>query len=171
MSSPHQTHEHRHQNGHAKADGHVSSLAQRSLDRLVDPSSRRRAYDSASSLAAARPILFSFAITQLLFSFLPLLLFVIFSASTVIFALGAAIFFALFWVGIALLLLVPALLVVSSIALLVWGWALGSFLIARWLYAHAPVSANRLVHVDAAGRHFDVVKNENGVDAKVGDQQ
>ncbi|KAM4064384.1 promethin domain-containing protein [Hirsutella rhossiliensis] len=158
-----------HHNGPDKADD-VRSLAQRSLDRLVAPSSRRRAYDSASSLAAARPVLFSFALSQLLFSFLPLLLFAAFAASTVIFALGAAIFFALFWIGIALLLLVPALLVVSSIALLVWGWALGSFLIARWLYAHAPVAANGRVDVDVAGRHMDVVKNENGVDGNISDK-
>lgn len=108
----------------------------------------------------------SFVATQLLFSFLPLLLFAAFAACTVVFALGAAIFFALFWIGIALLLLVPALLVASSIALLVWGWALGSFLIARWLYTHAPVAADGRVHVEAAGRHVDLVKNENGLDGK-----
>lgn len=36
----------------------VYSYAQRSLDRVVAPSSRRRAYDSASALASSRPILF-----------------------------------------------------------------------------------------------------------------
>jgi len=34
------------------------SLAQRSLDRVVPPSSRRRAYDAASALASSRPMLF-----------------------------------------------------------------------------------------------------------------
>ncbi|PNY27417.1 Uncharacterized protein TCAP_02655 [Tolypocladium capitatum] len=137
----------------------VYSYAQRSLDRVVAPSSRRRAYHSASALASSRPVLFSFAASQLLLSFLPLLLFAVFSASTVAFALGAAIVFALFWIGVAFLLLVPALLVTSSIAVLVWGWALGSFLVARWLYAHSPVG----------GSQINVVEDEHGVDAKVND--
>lgn len=38
------------------------------------------------------------------------------------------------------MLLVPTLILTSSIAVLVWGWAIGSFLVARWLYNHAPVA-------------------------------
>ncbi|KJZ77113.1 hypothetical protein HIM_03434 [Hirsutella minnesotensis 3608] len=152
-----------------KAAG-VYALAQRSVDRVVAPDSRRRAYDSASSLAASRPILFSFAILQLTFSFLPLLIFAVFAASTVAFAIGAAILFSLFWVGVALLVLVPTLLVVSSIAVLVWGWALASFLIARWLYAHVPVSVTGAVQADAAGMRLGLVKDEHGIDGKVEDK-
>ena len=72
--------------------------------------------------------------SPLLLSFLPLIIFVIFSLSTILFALGSAIIFALFWIGVALLVLVPSLLVTSSIAVFVWGWAVGSFVVARWLY-------------------------------------
>ena len=90
--------------------------------------------------------------SQLLLSFLPLLIFLTFSLSTILFALGAAIVFALFWIGVALLVLVPALLVTSSIAVLVWGWAIGSFIIARWLYNHSPVGV----------QNNEVVKKENG---------
>lgn len=90
--------------------------------------------------------------SQLLLSFLPLLIFVIFSLSTILFALGSAIIFALFWIGVALLVLVPALLVTSSIAVLVWGWAVGSFVVARWLYS-----------LSSAGvQNGEVVKKENG---------
>lgn len=42
--------------GH-RASG-VYSFAQRSLDRVVPPSSRQRAYEGASEFAAERPILF-----------------------------------------------------------------------------------------------------------------
>ncbi|KAF4462275.1 hypothetical protein FALBO_10907 [Fusarium albosuccineum] len=115
------------------------AYARNSVDRVVSPDSRARAYDSTAAFASARPILFSFLVSQLLFSFLPLLLFITFSLSTVAFALGAAIVFALFWIGVAFLLLVPTLLVTSSIAVLVWGWAIGSFAIARWLYTHSPL--------------------------------
>jgi hypothetical protein len=52
------------------------------------------------------------------------------------------------------MLLVPALLVSSSIALLVWAWAVGSFLVARWLYNRVPISAS-------------VAKDGNGVQGKI----
>lgn len=115
------------------------SYAQSSLDRVVSPSSRQRAYDSTAEFASARPILFSFIVAQLLFSFLPVLLFATFSLSTVAFSLGAALVFALFWIGVAFMVLMPALLLTSSVAVLIWGWAVGSFLVARWLYNHAPI--------------------------------
>ncbi|CZR46288.1 uncharacterized protein FPRO_11735 [Fusarium proliferatum ET1] len=120
------------------ASGFIA-YARSSVDRVVPPNSRQKAYDNTASFASSRPILFSFIVSQLLLSFLPLLIFLTFSLSTIVFALGAAIVFALFWIGVALLVLVPALLVTSSIAVLVWGWAIGSFIIARWLYNHSPV--------------------------------
>ncbi|UNI17918.1 hypothetical protein JDV02_004225 [Purpureocillium takamizusanense] len=114
------------------------SVAQRSLDRVVPPSSRRHAYDAASALASSRPILFSFLLAQVCFSLLPLLLFTLFCASAVGFALATGLLFTLFWVGVALFALVPTLLLTSSVAALMWAWALSAFLVARWLYSHAP---------------------------------
>ncbi|RKL41213.1 hypothetical protein BFJ72_g5641 [Fusarium proliferatum] len=148
------------------ASGFIA-YARSSVDRVVPPNSRQKAYDNTASFASSRPILFvrfsltayqpsltrqSFIVSQLLLSFLPLLIFLTFSLSTIVFALGAAIVFALFWIGVALLVLVPALLVTSSIAVLVWGWAIGSFIIARWLYNHLPVGV----------QNNEVVKKENG---------
>ncbi|KAF5608079.1 hypothetical protein FBULB1_10687 [Fusarium bulbicola] len=134
-----------------KGSGFIA-YARSSVDRVVPPNSRQKAYDNTASFASSRPILFSFIVSQLLLSFLPLLIFLTFSLSTIVFALGAAIVFALFWIGVALLVLVPALLVTSSIAVLVWGWAIGSFIIARWLYNHSPVGV----------QNNEVVKKENG---------
>ncbi|PHH63151.1 hypothetical protein CDD81_6202 [Ophiocordyceps australis] len=145
----------------------VRSMAQESFDRVVPPTSRRRAYDYSSALASQRPILFSFILSQLVFCFLPLLLFAAFAASTVVLALGAAVVFSLFWIGLALLVLVPVLLVASSVALIVWVWAVASFLLARWLYAHAPVGVSGGLQVDAAGRKFNVVKDERGIDSNI----
>ncbi|KAF4960932.1 hypothetical protein FGADI_582 [Fusarium gaditjirri] len=133
------------------ASGFIA-YARSSVDRVVPPNSRQKAYDNTASFASSRPILFSFVVSQLLLSFLPLLIFLTFSLSTILFALGAALVFALFWIGVALLVLVPALLVTSSIAVLVWGWAIGSFIIARWLYNHSPVGL----------QNNEVVKKENG---------
>ncbi|PHH68001.1 hypothetical protein CDD82_924 [Ophiocordyceps australis] len=109
----------------------------------------------------------SFIVSQLIFCFLPLLLFAAFSASTVLLALGAAVVFSLFWIAVALLVLVPVLLVASSVALIVWVWAVASFLLARWLYAHAPVGVSGGLELDAAGRKFNVVKDERGIDGNI----
>lgn len=65
------------------------------------------------------------------------------------------------------MLLVPTLLVTSSIAVLVWGWAIGSFLVARWLYNHAPVAVQGDMRIDTAGKSMGVVKDENGIDASI----
>ncbi|KAI1064736.1 hypothetical protein LB507_001396 [Fusarium sp. FIESC RH6] len=135
-----------------KAASGFINYARNSVDRVVPPSSRQKAYDNTMSFASSRPILFSFIVSQLLLSFLPLLIFVIFSLSTILFALGSAIIFALFWIGVALLVLVPSLLVTSSIAVFVWGWAVGSFVVARWLYNLSSVSV----------QNGEVVKKENG---------
>ncbi|KAK2594177.1 hypothetical protein QQS21_008116 [Conoideocrella luteorostrata] len=152
-----------------KASG-VYSYAQRSLDWAVPPSSRQHAYDTVSAFASARPVLFSFLATQTLLSFFPILLFAAFSISCVVFALGAAIIFSLFWIGVALLVLVPTLLVTSSIAVLVWTWCIGSFVVARWLYTHAPFGVNAGVQVAAAGKQVSIVKDEKGLDGSVKDQ-
>lgn len=119
-------------------------------------------------LSSADLLLQSFLVAQLLFSFLPILTFVVFALSTVGFALGAAILFSLFWIGVALLLLVPTILVTSSIAVLVWAWAVGSFVVARALYARLPVSMRGEAHIEGpGGKLYHVVKDEKGVDGSV----
>merc|ERR1712000_241404 len=141
------------------------NYASHSLDRVVPPSSRQRAYDNILAFAQARPILFAFVLTQASLSFLPLLLFLTFTLLTVCFALGCAVVFSLFWIGVAFMLLVPTILVTGSNA--VWGWAVGSFVVARWLYEHSPVKVRGDARMDAAGRGVEVKKDEDGIDGKV----
>ncbi|EGY16105.1 hypothetical protein HYQ45_008517 [Verticillium longisporum] len=118
----------------------VYAFSQRQLDRAVSPSTRQQAYTSAADFAHERPLLFAFLVAQLIFSFLPLVIFATFALSTVGFALGAALIFALFWIGVALLVLVPTLFLTSAVGLLVWIWAAGSFVVARKLWQVAPAS-------------------------------
>lgn len=89
--------------------------------------------------------------------------------STVLFALGAAIVFALFWIALAFLALVPTLLVTSSIAVLVWAWSAGGFVVARWLYQRAPFGVRGETQLDAGGKQVSVVKTEKGFDGSVHD--
>ncbi|KAL6799495.1 hypothetical protein GGI42DRAFT_56485 [Trichoderma sp. SZMC 28013] len=116
------------------------SYAQGSLNSLVPPSSRQRAYDAASTFASNQPILFSFTVFQALFALLPLLLFFSFALSTILLALSAAFAFAFFWIGIACLFLIPTLFITASLALLCWGTSVGSFVVARKLYHYAPAA-------------------------------
>ncbi|KAK1237426.1 hypothetical protein MKX08_003051 [Trichoderma sp. CBMAI-0020] len=116
----------------------ASSYAHRSLDSLISPSSRQRAYDTTASFASDQPILFSFITFQVLFSLLPILLFISFALSTFFLTLCAAVIFTLFWTGVASLFLIPTLFITSSLAVLCWGSSVGSFVVARWLYHHGP---------------------------------
>ncbi|KAM0273501.1 hypothetical protein ACHAQH_008326 [Verticillium albo-atrum] len=118
----------------------VYAFSQRQLNRAVSPSTRQQAYTSASDFARERPLLFAFLIAQLIFSFLPVVIFATFALSTVAFALGAALIFALFWIGVALLVLVPTLFLTSSVGVVVWIWAAGSFVVAKKLWQVAPSS-------------------------------
>ncbi|TQV95553.1 hypothetical protein IF1G_05382 [Cordyceps javanica] len=108
--------------------------AQRSLDRVVEPETRLRAYDASYALASARPLLFSAAAALLFFSALPVLLFAVFAVSVAAMAVGGGILFALFWLALGVLVLIPTLGVTSSLALLVWAWAAGSFFLGRAAY-------------------------------------
>ncbi|KAL7955935.1 hypothetical protein V8C34DRAFT_290085 [Trichoderma compactum] len=116
------------------------SYAQSSLNSLIPPSTRQRAYDAASSFASTQPILFSFAVFQGLFALLPLLLFFSFALSTILLALSAAFAFAFFWIGIACLFLIPTLFITASLAVLCWSTSVGSFVVARKLYHYAPAT-------------------------------
>ncbi|KAF6836199.1 hypothetical protein CMUS01_05501 [Colletotrichum musicola] len=146
----------------------VYAYGQRQMNRVVSFDTRQQAYGSIANLAQERPLLFAFLLSQLVFSSLPVILFSAFALSTAAFAVGAAVVFALFWIGIALLVLVPTLFFTCSVGILVWVWAAGSFLLAKWLYEMSPVSARGVVEVDAPnGSKYAVVKNEDGVDAQV----
>ncbi|EJP67418.1 uncharacterized protein BBA_03992 [Beauveria bassiana ARSEF 2860] len=108
--------------------------AQRSLDLVVEPETRLRAYDASYAMASTRPLIFSAAATLVCFSALPMLLFALFAVSVAAMAVGGTISFALFWLALGVLVLVPTLGVSALLALLVWAWAAGSFVVGRAAY-------------------------------------
>jgi len=109
------------------------ALAQRQLDRVVSPSTRRETWDRVLDLAARRPGVFTFIALLTALSLPPILLFTTFLLSTLLLSLGAAILFTLFWTGVALFILVPSLFIAAGCAIFLWTWAVGSFIAARWL--------------------------------------
>ncbi|KAL0932713.1 uncharacterized protein CTRU02_211676 [Colletotrichum truncatum] len=144
----------------------VYAYGQRQIDRVVSYDTRQKAYSGVADFAQERPLLFAFILSQLIFSSLPILVFSVFAISTIVFALGAAVIFALFWIGVAMLLLVPVLFFTCTVAILVWVWAASSFLIARWLYEMASVGAKGDQETDLPNKKgYAVTKHENGNDS------
>jgi hypothetical protein len=128
-------------------------FAQRQVDRIVPPASRQNAYNTVKEFATARPMLFvcsslasammpslttnpqqSFIVAQITFSTLPVLCFFTFVFSIVLAFSTVSLFIALFWVGVAFLLLVPILVLTSSVALFTWGFGAAGFILSRWSY-------------------------------------
>ncbi|KAI9807371.1 MAG: hypothetical protein M1833_000114 [Piccolia ochrophora] len=112
----------------------VVSRIQSLIDRVAPPETRRQLTSNAKTFANEQPLLASFLFTQLALSALPLLLFVSFALGTAILSFFAAVAFAAFWIGAALLVLLPTLFLTGSAGILIWLWAVGSFLVGRFLY-------------------------------------
>ncbi|KAK3995560.1 hypothetical protein QBC44DRAFT_366351 [Cladorrhinum sp. PSN332] len=108
------------------------SFAARLLDRLAPPETRSRLYAQTADFASARPLVFSFLAAQLAISLIPLLLFASFLISTLLFSLGAALLFTLFWFGVAALFLIPTLCVTGGIGVLVWVWGVTTYVSGKW---------------------------------------
>ncbi|KAL2146604.1 hypothetical protein VTI28DRAFT_3103 [Corynascus sepedonium] len=112
----------------------VLDFAQHQVDRLMPPTSREKAYVRTKEFATARPMLFSFIAAQIAFSTLPVLCFsafvfsVLFAFSTVFLAAS------LFWICIALCVLIPILVLTSSVALFAWAFGASTFILGRWSY-------------------------------------
>jgi len=141
------------------------------LDKVISPSTRERAYSNIAAFAREKPLLAAFLAIQFVFSSLFLVIFACFVGSTIVFALGSALLFIAFWVGVALFLLLPTLFVTVSVGILVWMWAVSSFFIARWAYEMVPVSTKGNFGVEMPnGKTITVKKTGNGygdVEAKV----
>ncbi|KAL6879876.1 hypothetical protein HDV57DRAFT_498364 [Trichoderma longibrachiatum] len=148
------------------------SYAQTSLDAAIPPSTRQRTYNKISSFASNQPILFSFSAFQLLFSILPLTLFLSFALSTLLLALSAAFAFALFWIGVASLFLVPTLFITSSFAALCWGASVGGFVFVRKLYHYAPAGSQQGKSSDSPSSGVKTLPGgtEEGLDGDHGKQ-
>jgi len=139
--------------------------AQSLVDKVVSPSTRKTYYDKTSAFAHEQPLLFvcphgslssplpispdhsyankpqTFLLIQVIISSTPIALFLSFALGTLALSFITALLFSLFWIGVALLLLIPTLFITVSLGIVVWIWAVSSFLVARWVYNIVPVRA------------------------------
>ncbi|KAI1076686.1 hypothetical protein F5B20DRAFT_555181 [Whalleya microplaca] len=119
----------------------VIAYGQRQLNRVLSPTTRQKAYDSITSFAGERPLLFSFIALQLFLASTPLLLFTGFALCTTIFSLVCGIAFVLFWASIGLLFLLPTLFATLAVGTAVWAWGATTFIVGRWVYSKLPANA------------------------------
>ena len=115
----------------------------------------------------------AFLVAQLLFSILPLLLFTSFVVSVAATAGAAAALFSIFWSGVAFAVLVPALLLAATGALLVWAWLVAGFLATRWLYRRVPFAADAGHDTNGSQNDYPyrvvTVKEEQAVSGDIAD--
>jgi hypothetical protein len=144
-----------------RASGLIARI-QSLVDKVVSPDARKEYYSKTVAFAQDQPILFvcfssgiqfppqynlrpdvnssqTFILIQFLLSSTPIALFLAFALGTLALSFITALLFSIFWIGIALLLLVPTLFITVSLGIVLWVWAVSSFLIARWVYNFVPV--------------------------------
>ncbi|KUJ20882.1 uncharacterized protein LY89DRAFT_638534 [Mollisia scopiformis] len=145
----------------------VLARIQSLLNGIISPETRERYWNKIGTFAQEQPLLLTFGLAQLIFSFLPLALFASFVLGTLLLSVISAILFSLFWTGVALLLLVPTLFVTVSLGFIFWVWAISSFLVAKWTYDMMPVSVRGTTEVGLPnGKKFVVDKGEGKGDFK-----
>ncbi|KAF7879496.1 hypothetical protein EAF04_000692 [Stromatinia cepivora] len=137
------------------------SRVQRMVDRVVSPEKRSRFYGNVSEFFQEQPLIATFLLATLTISLPPLLLFTTFTLSILAFSFITAILFSLFWIGIATLLLVPTLFVTCGLGIIIWVWAVSSWVVARWLYGFVPAAQGKGELRFQDGKKV-VVKKEEG---------
>jgi membrane protein implicated in regulation of membrane protease activity len=74
----------------------------------------------------------------------------------------SALVFTLFWIGVALLVLLPTLFITVSLAIMTWVWAVSSFVVARWVYDAMPISRHGKTEVALQNGKKTVANNIGG---------
>jgi hypothetical protein len=115
---------------------------------IVSPETRSQFYSNVSVFANEQPLLFTFLLIQLLLSFTPIALFASFVLGTLLLSFLSAALFSLFWIGISLLILIPTLFITVSLGILIWIWAISSFMVAKWVYRIVPVNVRGGMQVE-----------------------
>jgi len=144
----------------------IFARVQSLVDRVVSPESRGKFYSNVNTFAHEQPFLFTFLALQLLLSFTPLALFLSFTIGVLALSLITAALFSLFWIGVALLILVPTLFITVSLGILIWIWAVSSFLVARWVYNVVPVNVRGKAEVGLPNGKKGVVEKREGWSAE-----
>lgn len=122
------------------------------VNRVLPPERLKNVQEHLISFSTAHPVLATLALSQVVFSGIPLILFVLLAVGVLVFSLVSALvigllgalLFTVFCVGVALLFLLPTLFITTFMAVGVWLWAWGAFFVVRWFGAHDTELLTRL---------------------------
>ncbi|KAF1823043.1 uncharacterized protein K489DRAFT_370634 [Dissoconium aciculare CBS 342.82] len=124
--------------------GHLSNQAAETgrnvLDRVSTPEQREALVNKARNFINAHPKVSALLGLNLVFTGIPLLLFILFSITTLVtsvvvalvVALSIAITFTLFSIGVALLVLLPVIFFTTASACILFFWGLAGYFVLRW---------------------------------------
>lgn len=130
----------------------LTNRAKAVVNRVLPPERLENVQQHLISFATAHPVLATLVLSQVAFSGIPLILFVLLAVGVLVFSLVAALVIALlgallftvFCVGIALLFLLPTLFITTFLGVGVWLWAWGAYLIVRRFGARDTEQLTRL---------------------------
>ncbi|CRG87231.1 hypothetical protein PISL3812_04248 [Talaromyces islandicus] len=112
-------------------------------NRVLSPKRLEHMQQHLVSFSTAHPVLATLVLSQVAFSGIPLILFVLLTVGVFVSSLVAALvigllgalLFTVFCVCVALLFLLPVLFVTTFLGVGVWLWAWGAYFIVRWFGA------------------------------------
>ncbi|KAF1933627.1 uncharacterized protein M421DRAFT_415974 [Didymella exigua CBS 183.55] len=156
----------------------VGARIEHTTNRLLPPEQRERALESLRAFSVRNPKIASFLAAQTALAGLPILLFLVFAAATLIVSLFtfvllgviAALVFTLFTTGFALLLVVPIVFIGSCTASIAFVWGLIGYIVLQRLNGgETPVQPGTKVgdslNALTGGRLRDLV-DRDGSDAQ-----
>lgn len=141
----------------------AKGMSKNVANNVVSPETRRDFYNGVKSFCIEQPYIASFMATQSLFNAVPIGIFSSFCLGLIIFTFFVGLCFVMFWVGAAMLVLVPVLAITGTFAIATWAWMVGSFLAMRWIYSMTPLSVRGVTEVGMpSGKKLVVSKSGEG---------
>lgn len=118
----------------------LTNRVKAAVDSILPPERRENLRQRLVLFATSHPALATLLLSQVVFSGIPLILFVLLTVGVLVFSLVAALvvavlaalLFTVFCVGFALLILLPTLFITTFTGVGVWLWGWGAYHVVKW---------------------------------------
>jgi Promethin len=119
----------------------IIDTGKQAMNRVISSERQETLKQRVVLFANTRPLLATLVLSQLAFSGIPLVLFILFTVAVLLSSLAAAVAVAvlgafaitMFWIGLGLLLLLPALTATTFVAITAWLWSWVTYRVVRFL--------------------------------------
>jgi hypothetical protein len=118
----------------------LTNRVKAAVNRILPPERRENLRQRLVLFATSHPVVATLLLSQVAFSGIPIILFVLLTVGVLVFSLVAALvvgilaalLFTVFCVGFALLILLPTLFITTFTGVGVWLWGWGAYHIVKW---------------------------------------